>query len=250
MSFWLWANVSTWLEGSFFESLNGASLGVLSGLFIVLLSLLSVGFLLFQNRIWSLIFGFISGGIFFIFFNINNLHLVGVFIMVMLFYHAQDSVLGEVTGRIKIRPELIVRRSLMNLVLAFFILISFAAYESPAIDSFKNLTELPSSTSSFIKKVSEQTLSTQLQGATPEQKDYVLNQVTKELTSQFNIFLKPYFQYVPPALAFGLFLILWGVSWVFIGLATLIDMLLFKILKQTGFFKVEERDVKAEAIII
>jgi len=83
-----------------------------------------------------------------------------------------------------------------------------------------------------------------------QQKELVLNQVTQEMVREINLFLEPYFQYAPPALAFGLFLVLWGVGWVFTWLAVFLGMLLFQILQKTKFFRIEERDVRAEAIVI
>jgi len=51
-------------------------------------------------------------------------------------------------------------------------------------------------------------------------------------------------------LAFGLFLILWGLSWIFIWLSVLLGMLIFWILKKTKVVSIEERDIKAEVLIL
>lgn len=246
----MWAGVKVWLQGSLFELGSRTNVSIATGLFILLLSLLSIGLVLFRNRLWSVYLGLISGITYFIIFGIDNINLLGVFILVMLFYHAQDIVHGEMGERIKMNSRVLIRKGLTNFVVAFFVLASFAAYKSPAIDSFKNITELPSSTSVFVKNISEQTLSGQLQGATPAQKEQILDQVTKEIIRQANLWLKPYFQYAPPALAFGLFLVLWGIGWVFIWLAVFLGMLIFQILRRTKFFLIEERDIKAETIII
>lgn len=246
----MWAGIKVWLQDSLFELGNGANLGLISGLFTALLALLSIGLILFQNRLWSVYLGLISGITYLFIFGIDNINLVGVFILVMLFYHAQDIVHGEISERIKMNSRVLIRKGLTNFIVAFFVLVSFAAYQSPAIDSFKNITELPSSTSVFIKGISEQTLGGQLQGATTEQKELILNQVTAEITREANLWLKPYFQYAPPALAFGLFLVLWGVGWVFIWLAVFLGMLIFQILQKTKFFMIEEYDVKAQRVTI
>lgn len=249
-SFWMWVGVHTWLQGSLFEIRGEVNLAILSGLFIVLLTLLSIGLILFQNRLRSVYLGLASGITYLLVFGINNVNLVGTFILVMLFYHAQDIVHGEIKERIKMNSRLLIRKGLMNFIVAFFILLSFAAYQSPAIESFKNITELPSSTDVFIKSITEQTLGGQLQEASPEQKEFVLNQVTEEIRREANLWLKPYFQYVPPALAFGLFLVLWGLGWVFVWLTMLVGMLFFQVLKKINFLRIGERDVKAEQIVI
>lgn len=138
----------------------------------------------------------------------------------------------------------------MNFVIAFFVLASFAAYQSPAIEEFKNIQKLPSSSEVFIKTVVEQSLGGQLKEAGAQQKDLVLNQVTQEVVKEANLFLEPYFQYAPPALAFGLFLILWSVGWIFVWLAVFLGIFIFWVLKKIKFFKMEEYDVKAERLVV
>ncbi len=249
-SFWMWAGVQVWLRGSLFDVSDGRNLAILGALFIVLLSLLSVGFIIFQNRLWSVYFSLIVCGTFLALFRLSNINLVGFFILVFLFYQAQDIVIGEALERIKINPRLLVKKSLASLVLAFFVLISFAAYESTGIEQFNNIQKLPSSSEVFIKTIVEQTLGGQLAEASPQQKDLVFSQVTQEVIREANTFLGPYFEYAPPALAFGLFLVLWGVGWIFIWLSVFAGMGIFWILKRVKFFRVEEYNIKAERLVI
>ena len=83
-----------------------------------------------------------------------------------------------------------------------------------------------------------------------QQKEVILNQVTQEIVKQANSFMEPYFEYAPPALAFGLFLVLWGVGWIFVWLAVFLSLLVFQILQKIKFFKIEEYDIKAQKITI
>jgi len=249
-SFWMWVSIHTWFQGSLFEIQNKINLAISSGLFVVLLSLLAMGLILFRNRLWSVYLGLIVGINFSLVFGVSNINLVGIFILVMLFFYAQDIVSGEINERIKMNSRLLIKKGLASFIVAFFILMSFAAYQSPAIEEFKNIEKLPSSSEVFIKTVVEQTLGSQLDQVNSQQKELVLNQVTQEMVREINLFLEPYFQYAPPALAFGLFLVLWGVGWVFTWLAVFLGMLLFQILQKTKFFRIEERDVRAEAIVI
>ena len=109
---------------------------------------------------------------------------------------------------------------------------------------------MPSASTVFIKNIVEQTLGGQLAQVESQQKDIILNQVTQEVIREFNLWLEPYFQYAPPVLAFGLFLVLWGVGWIFIWLSVFIGLLIFQILKKAKFFRIEERNVKAEVLTI
>jgi len=248
-SFWVWAGVQAWLRTSLFEVPSNILI-TFSILFVLLLSLMAIGLVLFQDRLWSVYLSLICGVTFLILFGISNINLVGVFIFVMLVYHAQDIVHNEVKERLKLNPRLLIRRGLMNFIVAFFVLISFAAFQSPAIESFKEIQELPTSTGVFIKKITEQTLSGQLAQVEPQQKEAVLNQVAQEIMREANLFLAPYFQYAPPALAFGLFLVLWGLGWLYIGLAMFLGTFIFWILRKVKFVKIEERDAKAEILIV
>ena len=250
-SFWMWAGVQVWLRGSLFQIHSILNIAITSILFVVLLALLSVGIIIFQNRLWSTYLGIIVGVTYSILFKISNLNLVGMFILVMLFYYAQDVVHREMRERLKLNSQAFIRKGLTNFIVAFFILASFAAYQSPAIESFKNIEQLPSSGTSFIRGVVEKTVEAQIgDSATKEQKASAADQVTKEIVAKANEFFGPYFQYAPPVLAFGLFLVLWGVGWIFNLLALPLGMLIFYVLKKTNFFRIEERDVRAESIII
>ena len=249
-SFWMWASVQVWLRGSILEMGSITNMTILGALLIILLTLLSGGFVMFRNRLWAIYFGIIVGVTYSLLFKVSNINLVGMFILVLLFYHAQDVVIGEVQERIKINPRLLIKKGLFDFVIALFILTSFAAYQSPAIEQFKNIQKLPSSSEVFIKTIVEQTLGGQLDEASPDQKEAVFNQITREVVGEANTFLEPYFEYAPPALAFGLFLVLWSVGWVFVWLSVFLGMLLFWILKKIKFFKIEEKDVRAEVLVV
>ena len=100
-SFWMWVSIHTWFQGSLFEIQNKINLAISSGLFVVLLSLLAMGLILFRNRLWSVYLGLIVGINFSLVFGVSNINLVGIFILVMLFFYAQDIVIGEINDRIR-----------------------------------------------------------------------------------------------------------------------------------------------------
>lgn len=246
----MWVNVQVWLRGPLFEIRDYNNLGILSTLFVILLSLLSVGMVIFHSRPTNIIFGIIIGVTYSLLFKLSSLNLVGMFLMVILFFHAEDIVMGEMRERIKMNSRVILRKGLTNFIIGFFILMSFAAYQSPAIEEFKNIKKLPSSSELFVRSIVEQVGATQLNDASGEEKELILSQATREVIHKANTVLEPYFQFAPPALAFGLFLVLWGVGWIFIWLSTFLGMLIFFILKKSRFFMIEEYDVKAQKLII
>ena len=249
-SFWMWAGARSWLSQPLLDQGNLNNFGLFAGVLIVLLCLLSLSFILFRGKKESLIMGGIVAATFFTVFGVSNFYLLGITILVLLFIHSDDMVSGEINERLKVNSRMLIRKSLSNIVLSLFVLISFAAFYSPAIESYKNLQELPSASGVFIKNIVEQTLGGQLSKVESKQKEVVLNQVTQEVLKEANLWLEPYFEYAPPALAFGLFLVLWGVGWIFIWLSLFLGMIVFQILKKSKFFMVEERDVKAESIVL
>ena len=60
----------------------------------------------------------------------------------------------------------------------------------------------------------------------------------------------PYLHYAPPVLAFVLFLILYGLSWIFLWLSMLICIGVIAALRMMKFITIEERDVKAEVMVV
>src|SRR3989344_1720239 len=98
-------------------------------------------------------------------------------------------------------------------------------------------------------KVNSRTIGPRVEGGEIE-KQNIISQIAGETFREINTFLKPYFQFAPPLLAFGLFLVLWGLSWFFIWLSVLVGMLIFWILKKTKMVIIKEKDVKAEMLVI
>src|SRR3990167_9725449 len=142
----------------------------------------------------------------------------------------------------------VVQTGAWPVITGLFILISFAVYQSPFAEELEKSEKLPSASQNFIRSIVEQTVGRQVQTNNEAEKQNIITQISKETFGEINTFLKPYFQYAPPLLAFGLFLILWGLSWIFIWLSVLLGIFVFLILKKTDMVMIEERDVKAEML--
>ena len=218
--------------------------------FIVLITVLALGIVLFESKLWTVTLTVIIALFYLLQFGFTQLSLLGVLMLFLWSLMARASGLTEVKERTKIDMQKILRSAAYWLVIAFFILVSFAVYQSPNVQSLKNTDQLPSESQKFIRIIVEKAIGSRLDSATEKQKQTVIGQATSEVTQQINTFLKPYFKYSPPLLAFGLFLVLWGLSWLFVWLSVWLGMLIFFILKKSRFVKIEEKDVKAETIII
>lgn len=216
--------------------------------FIVLVSIISLALAIFRNKRWELVTSGIVGLIFFLHFGFNYINLLGVLITISLFEYARHRGVEEIDQRTKINPWMIVRRNASGVVLAFFVLISFAAYQSSVAEGIAQAEQLPSASQQMIRSIVDSIVGSQIP-AGPE-KESAITQVTSQTFHQINSILKPYFRYAPPLLAFGLFLILWGLSWVFVWLSVLVGMGIFWLLRKTGFVKIEKHNIEAERLTV
>jgi len=244
----LWWDVARWLEAISLDK-DFVSYAVL--FFGLLVSLVGLGFLIFRKKWLTLSFGgLIWLGFILNFTNGPNLYLIGLGILVLSGLNSFTAIAGEATQRTKISSQVILRRGAMPFILGLFILGSFGAYKSPALDKFKDMNALPSGTERYIRLVVQNTIGKNIQVRNEKERDLVISQVSQETTHELNTFLGPYFRYAPPVLAFALFLILWGLSWIFMWISVGIGVLIFWILKKAEFVRIEEKDIKAEVLII
>ncbi len=217
--------------------------------FILLSSVLAIGLTLFRKKWHALLFGATHGFFYLIYFGFNLLNLLGVAVLIGLLFFSRLQINSELNERFKINSRVILRRGLMGVVVGIFVLISFAAYQSPLAKEIERSQKLPSGTEVFIRDIVANTIGPRVEGGEAE-KQNTISQITSETFREIDTFLKPYFQYAPPLLAFGLFLVLWGLSWLFVWLSVLLGMLIFWILKKINFVRIEEKDVRSEVLVI
>ncbi len=217
--------------------------------FLLLTSLIIIGYALFRSRWVPLIMSLIVGLGFLAWYGFTWLDFLGVAILILLNYEAYRRV-GLQIQRVKINTAEIFNHGLYPIVIGIFILTSFAVYQGPAVEKLESTKRLPSQAEQFFHQVAEKFVTPQLDTATPKERQYIVNQVAAQAYQQANAWLRPYYQFAPPVLAFTLFLILWGLSWLFVALSGGVGILLFRLLKKTRVVRVEERDVKAEVLVV
>jgi len=243
----------TWNSGTdaHFNKVTGLDLGFWSlGLFLLLISVLVLGYILFQDRRWAISTTTIIGLSFMVFFGWTGLNLIALLLFMFFNFWAANRVRREIVERKILNIKDAFYHGLTSVVLGMFIMISFAAYQSPLADQIKSAHQLPGQTQIFFQQIVDNTIGQKINASTPGQRQQILNEIASQTFQQFNAFLGPYFQYAPPVLAFGLFLILWGLSFLFIWLGVAIGMLLFGILKMTGLVRIENEDVSAEMLVV
>ena len=217
--------------------------------FVVLTSIVSMALAIFREKRWTLMMAGAVGLVFIALFGADYINWIGIGIAALLFLRARQKGIEEIDQRTKINFRMVIRRSVSSVITAFFVLTSFAAYQSPVAKGIAEAEQLPSVGEQLTRSVVENVIGGQIKFGGPE-KENVINQTSNEIIQQFNIILKPYFQYAPPLLAFGLFLILWSLSWFFVWLSVFVGMGIFWALKKFDFIRIEEKDVKAEFLAI
>ena len=156
----------------------------------------------------------------------------------------------DMQERVKINISRTLVSVLVPIVLGFFVIASFAAYQSTLVGSIKKANSLPSQTEVFIRNIIDSTFGSKLGPDNSKVRQQAVGEIASQTFNSINGFLRPYFTWAPPLLAFGLFIILWGLSWFFVYAGTLVGLVLYWILKKTRVVRIEERDVKAEVLII
>ena len=233
-----------------FNMVTGLNFNLSAGLvFVFLVSVVALGYILFSARRWTLSISAIVGLLFVIVFGFTWLNLLAVFGFWLFNFYSATNAKNEMTGRTKLNPRIALMASLYPIIIGFFLMISFAAYQSQIVKDIEKTERLPSQIQTFIQQVSSQMFGTKIEG-NPRQKQAILNQIASEAYSGINNFFRPFFRYTPPILSFALFLILIGLSWIFAWIAMLVGLVLFWILKKTRVVKIEERDVKAEVLVV
>lgn len=246
LAWWMWGfgrSVS-------FNAVTGLNFSLSAGLvFVLLVSIIALGYMLFSARRWAMSISAIVGVLFIVFFGFTWLNLLAVFGFWLFNFYAAVNMKNEMTGRTKLNPRIALMSGLYPVVIGFFLMISFAAYQSQIVKDVEKTERLPSQIQSFIQQVSTQMFGTKIEGS-PKQKQAILNQIASEVYMEINNIFRPYFRYAPPILSFALLLILIGLSWIFVWLAMAVGLILFWILKKTKMVRIEERDVKAEVLIV
>ncbi|MEX2090779.1 MAG: hypothetical protein WD989_01440 [Candidatus Paceibacterota bacterium] len=215
---------------------------------VVFASVIALGLALFRERWLVLSFTAVAGAPYLLV-SPSYVTLGGLAFMVLFMFFSWSVTVSELRERSKVNIRAVLRRSLTAIILALFVAISFLAYGSPIATGMEKNERLPSNTEKFIGTVVRGTIGPRIEGSL-QQKENIIAEVTRETFQEFNTFLKPYFRYAPPLLAFAVFFVLWGLSWFFVQLGVLLGMLIFWFLKKTNFVRIEERDAKAETLII
>lgn len=205
---------------------------------ILLVAVEGLVLLVIKERQLALLAILISGLPYLIIFGVNWFYLLAFILMLGLQWLAFKNIESESEERTKINIWQIMRRGLPNIITAILIMISFAYFLSPATQAAARSQKLPSGITQIVERVLPVIAGEQLQTLPLAQRQSFIKQATSDVGRQFTNILGPYFKYMPPILAFGLFLVLQGLSFIFVWLSAALAVLIFWALKKVNFIRI------------
>lgn len=234
--FWLWAE--PWIANPFQLSQTGIWLKPLFTLGF-LTAFVGFSFLLIKNGWLKFAASVLAGLPFILVFDFNKFYLVAFALIVLLHNSAAKKIGKQVTERVKIDIREIMGHGLPSVITPILLLVSFAFFFSPGLQASAARQELPPTAKEVVSRVVIGLLGGELEQLPPQERQQTERQLVERVFNQFNQILGPYFKFLPPILAFGLFLILQGLSFIFVWLGTLIAMLLFWVFKKAGLIRLK-----------
>lgn len=241
-AFAFWWRTEPWINDSSRFSDVSAWLWPLI-LFILLSALFCLSFLLLPQklRLLTVSLNLIA---FVVFFGVKEVLLLAVAIPFLFQLSAISVIENESENRLKFKFRSILRPGMARLITSLLILVSFAYFLSPVIQSSAEKKEIPPVIQKTIQMLVGNYVGEDLGAESPRLKAETTSLLLREVSD----FLQPYFKFLPPILAFALFIVLQGLSVIFVWLSILLAFIIFMILKMTGLVKIEKESKEAEKI--
>lgn len=209
---------------------------------LVMLAALSaaegLAFLLVKVKTFRFLVIIVAAVPYFAVFGVSGFYILAFLLALLLQWWASENIDSQTNARIKINLRYIMTSGLSAIVTSILIMVSFAFFLSPATQAAARKQQLPSSVKRIVEKTVPLFAGEQIRNLPVSQRQTFVSQATNEIIKQFTNLLRPYFKYMPPVLAFGLFLVLQGLSFIFVWLSTAIALALFELLKRSGIIRI------------
>jgi hypothetical protein len=226
--------------------------------FLILLTFLSLNWLLTKSKAILLVTLTLVSISFFFAFSFKMTYLAVLFIALLFFLFGSWRAVNEKEVRIKLEVDKILRRGLPAVLTGLILITATAYYFSPLALENQNQIKIPRFLFDLIVQPVVETLEAQVPlsqlsaelgvGSTDNQQfEEALYQLVNE---RFNQFSQPYQEYLPFGLAIGLFFALKAISLPFKWLVILLSWLIFKLLVSLGAIKIQEKGVLQQVIEI
>jgi len=245
-----WTSVSLWVN-DFSWSLRPLGAWILPAvLLVVLASVISIAFVVIKERLYQILIPIIVGLLFLAVFGIRSLYPITVAILITVHLIAISRIRQEVHNQISFKVHKVVRRGMTMIILPILVMTSFAYYLTPTVQETGQGKSVPPSIVNAIESTTQKVISLNFFEIPASLRDAAEGEIMQQVKNQIYTFFSPYMRFFPPLLAFGLFIMLQGLSIVFILLATLLASGLFLVLRLVGFVRFGGKDVKEQVLEI
>jgi len=214
----------------------------------ILTACVGLALLLVKNKLLRLAVSGLVALPFFFIFGYNHYYILALFIMLLAHLRAVKQIHIQEEGRVRVDIKEIMNHGLPAVITPILIMISFAFFLSPGVQGAAKQGQLPPTTYQVVSQVVGTFLGSEFEALPVSERKRVEAQLIDDVIKKFNQVLGPYFVFLPPVLAFGLFLILQGLSFIFVWLGTLVAMMLFWVLKRAGFIRLKMVQKEAEEL--
>lgn len=243
--FWLYAN--RWVQSdSLFKDIDGWLIPL--GLLVLLNCFLGLAYYLIDGKaprlLLSTLVALIAVGVF----GYHWLLLIGVALVVLFHLRAIYIVGQESRERIKVNISAVLRRSLPMLLMPILIMISFAYFNTPKVQESAQKKQLPEGFTRLVDQTITLFFESEIRQYPEVEQDRLRKEFTEQIVERFTQQTSPYFRFLPPVLAFGLFLLLQGLSFIFMWLSIWLGRIIFRLLKILGFIEMERTQLEVERI--
>lgn len=171
-------------------------------------------------------------------------------IFVGLWHLSAQRTRTDLADRHTIRITTSLGAGLTPLMLGTFLMLSMGFYLLPANQEM-SVSEVSQGIQEQVENAYDNPIvKSQFDQLPPAMRSQVKADLGKGIDQYVRRFLGPFEQLLPPLLAFGLFLVLWSVLFIYRELAIRCGAIVFWVLKRSGFLRIEEKAVKAEVIVL
>ncbi len=244
-----WATAKPWLESPlrfsgwlrpFWPALSVTVLAAVAG----------VSFCLLQSR-WDRLAAILaSWAAFIVFWQPDIWYLSALPLFVLLWYESSRRIQDDMHDRRTVRINAALGRGVKLILLGAFLMVSVGFYLLPENRSADISTLSRGVQGSLDDAYDSKLVRGQLDELPVSLQAQFRNDIAQSVDEFFHNNLGRWSGYVPPFLAFALFLVLWSVSFILREVAIWLGVLLFKFLRVVKFIRIEEKEVKAEVITL
>ncbi len=244
-----WAVTHVWLNQP--ERFSGIMTILWPALaFIGMGAVVALAFVLMEHT-WDRLAGILMSWATFILFWPADVWYVSVLPLFLAFWWiASRDIRHDLVDRRKVRIAATLERGMKFVLMGSFVMVSLGFYLLPSSQSI-TVGEVSESVQESIEGAYNNPLIEQQLSQLPVsvQAQFRRN-VGQYIDETIRTWLSPVRKFIPPILAFGLFLTLWSVSFMLRIPAVWVGRELFRLLKRSGFVKITEGSVQAETLTL